>query len=148
MLCSGVWACAPVEFSLLTFKNRPLQICTHVQSCMSLEKERIKKIKRGAHVCVFVGACSSVCVFACFDECKWWGMSLYFLLGCLFCRLLCSHEERPLHGNEKRQRREYCSRLWLCLAGSVRPAPPRWQSPYFWEDGPVIGLVHFTPFFV
>lgn len=68
-----------------------------------------------------------------------------FLLGCLFCRLLYSHAARPLHRNEKRQRRERRSRLWPRSAASVRPASPRRQSPYFWEDGPVIGLMHFAP---
>lgn len=61
------------------------------------------------------------------------------------CRLLSSQAEPLLHSNEKWQRREYHSRLWPGLAGSVRPRAPRWQSPYFWEDGPVIGLIYFTP---
>lgn len=55
-----------------------------------------------------------------------------------------THVEPPFHSNEKWQRREHCAHLRLGLAGSLRPGSPQWQSPYFWRDGPVIGLILHT----
>lgn len=139
MLCLGMWDGAPLEFSLLTFQSRPLnvQICMVVQSCMSLEEER-----KTVFVCLLVHL---VCVYTpmCLMNVNTTA-SLRFLLRCPVCRLPCSHVERPLHNNEKWQKREYHSRLWPGLAGSLRPGAPRWQSPYFWEDGPLIRLIYFT----
>lgn len=55
-----------------------------------------------------------------------------------------THVEPPFHSNEKWQRREHCTHLRPGLAGSLRPGSPQWQSPYFWRDGPVIGLILHT----
>lgn len=55
-----------------------------------------------------------------------------------------THVEPRFHSNEKWQRREYHSHLRAGLAGSLRPGSPQWQSPYFWKDGPVIGLILHT----
>lgn len=140
MLCVGMWDVAPLELSLLTFQSRLLnvQICMVVQSCMLLEKDR-----KTVFMCLFVHLCVHAYVHV-FDECKYHTVSLHLLLRCPVCRLLHSHVEQPLHNNEKWQKREYHSRLWPGLAGSVRPGAPRWQSPYFWEDRSVIRLIYFT----
>lgn len=119
-----------------------LYVCVAVQSCTSLEEER-------ENLCLCVHVCLCIPVCACLCSCVWWMQIPDYVFAFSatppVCRLLCSHAERLLHNNEKWQKREYHSRLWPGLAGSVRPGAPRWQSPYFWEDGPVIGLIYFTP---
>lgn len=97
----------------------------------------------------FVFVCAYRCVCACLCSCVWW-MEIpdyVFAFSAMLpvCRLLCLHAEQPLHNNEKWHKRKYLSRLWLGLTGSVRSGAPRWQSPYFWEDGPVIRPIYFTP---
>ena len=139
MLCSGMWGRPPLQFGLLTFKNRPLNVqrCPHVQSCVTPEKER-------GGLCVFmVVVRPSVCVLT--DANTHQTLPFAFSATPPVCRSLCSHVERPPHNNEKWQKREYHSGLWPGLAASVRPRTPRWQSPYFWEDGSVIWLIYFTP---
>ncbi len=135
MLCLGMWDRVPPEFSL-KIGCLTSQIRVDVQSCMSLEKER-ENLCLCVCVCLLVLMCSmNVNTRLC--------LCIFCYAACLQVTLL-TNAERLLHNNEKWQKREYHSRLWPGLAGSVRPGAPRWQSPYFWEDGPVIGLIYFTP---
>lgn len=133
LLCNLVYYCLKTGRSMSKMRG-------DVQPCISLEKAGENR------VCVHLLVRIAICLLTCLIN-----VSATLCLGVfcpswlLFRRLLCSYAQALLHSNEKWQRREYHSRLRPGLAGSVRPTAPQWQSPYFWEDGSVIGLIYFTP---
>lgn len=120
MLCLGMWDGAPLEFSLLTFKNRLLkvQICTGVHSCMSLEKERggKKQCFCACYICV----CAYVCV--CMLR-RLMNVNARLCL-CIFCHAACLQVTLLARGaaasqqwevTEERIPLSFAARLgWLC----------------------------------